>query len=258
MPPPDVHRLGRVIARERGLPSERDWERSEVLEPRPASRVPQLISDGGGLPFSPEVLSGPFQELDTADPAVGALLEALGAGTSPKRPSRLPWRREVEAAPSPPLPRLDEWRSLARTEDEALFGRGRPPRLLTVAVRQDRRRGRWMCVAKSAARPLRATRDGIRASSWRLDPSHEVEAEDRVLRILLTEQTFAGGRKAGGRVLNPDIHVNESELVLTMFVTPQPGFQMKSPNPETPVRIALPDPVSARRLIDGALYDADY
>jgi hypothetical protein len=32
-----------------------------------------------------------------------------------------------------------------------------------------------------------------------------------------------------------------------------PGFQNNTPNPETPVRIALPHPVGPRRLIDGAL-----
>jgi hypothetical protein len=36
-------------------------------------------------------------------------------------------------------------------------------------------------------------------------------------------------------------------------VTPRPGYQSGSRNPETPVRIALPHPVEQRRLIDGAL-----
>jgi len=38
-----------------------------------------------------------------------------------------------------------------------------------------------------------------------------------------------------------------------MFVTPRPGFQWGSNNPETPVRVALGEPVGLRRLIDGAL-----
>ena len=75
-----------------------------------------------------------------------------------------------------------------------------------------------------------------------------------MLRVLVTEQTFAGGQRANGRVLPPDLYVNAEELLLTMFVTPQPGFQTRSPNPETPVRIALPHLVGPRRLIDGALY----
>ena len=54
-------------------------------------------------------------------------------------------------------------------------------------------------------------------------------------------------------MLAPDIHLDADQLVLTLFVTPRPGFQAGSRNPETPVRIALPEPVGLRRLIDGAL-----
>ena len=98
-------------------------------------------------------------------------------------------------------------------------------------------------------------RDGIRASSWRLDPTYEPRPDDTVLRILVTEQTYAGGKRADGRVLDPDLYEGEDELILTMFVTPLEGFLMRSPNPETPVRVALSQPVGNRELIDGALYD---
>jgi hypothetical protein len=38
-----------------------------------------------------------------------------------------------------------------------------------------------------------------------------------------------------------------------VYVKPRPGFQTGSRNPETPVRVALPEPVRGRGLIDGAL-----
>jgi hypothetical protein len=76
------------------------------------------------------------------------------------------------------------------------------------------------------------------------------------LRILVTEQTWAGGNRADDRLLAPDLHVGEEELVLTMFVTPRPGFQIRAPSPETPARVALPCPVGTRRIIDGALFAA--
>jgi hypothetical protein len=239
------------VARAPRLPSERDWERSFVLRPRPAPRDPELISDGGGLPFPPAALAGAPGRLDPEDPAVGALIVQITPRGA--RGSRAPWKRGAVALPAPPS--LEGWRLLARTDDEVLFARGHPPQLLTVALRRDARRRTWTCIGTSAARPLRATRDGIRASSWRLDPTDEVEPEDTVLRVLVTEQTFAGGQRAHGRVLPPDLHVDADGLLLTMFVTPQPGFQSGSPNPETPVRVALPHPVGGRRLIDGALFD---
>jgi len=122
-------------------------------------------------------------------------------------------------------------------------------------VRKDSRRGTWSRADKTAGRPLRATRDRIRASSWRLDPTCELRADDTVLRILVTEQTYAGGKRADGRVLDPDLYEDEQELILTMFVTPLEGFLMRSPNPETPVRVTLSQPVGGRELIDGAVYE---
>jgi hypothetical protein len=222
-----------------------------VLEPRPGPRHPELVSDGGGLPFPLAALSGPPGPLDSEDPAARALLAQLTARAAPKRTFRAPWRRG--GAPPPEPPNLDGWRLLARTDAEVLFARGRPPRLLTVAFRQDARRRTWTYVGSSSARPLRATRDGIRASSWRLDPTRETQLDERVLRVLVTELAFASGQRADGRVLAPDIYIDADEIVLTMFVTPRPGYQTSSPNPETPVRIALPHPVGPRRLFDGAL-----
>ena len=234
-----------------------------LLEPRAAPRQPAMISDGGGLPFPPSALEAAPAALDPQDPAAAALITYLAtrSGANPagaKPPSRAPWRRgaapEPASASAPPVvPGVDGWRLLARTDDEALFGRGLPPQLLTVAVRRDGRRRGWVYAGSSAARPLRAARDGIRASSWRLDPRYEPSPDDEVLRLLLTEQTFSGGQRADSRVLPPDVYSDDNTLVLTMFVTPRPGFQWGSNNPETPVRVALGEPVGLRRLIDGAL-----
>ena len=154
-----------------------------------------------------------------------------------------------------PRASLEGWRELAREEGEVLFARGLPPRMLTAALRQTGRRRVWTFVGSSAAKPLRATREGIRASAWRLDPSSQPPADAHVLRALVTEQAFASGRQARGRVLPPVLYLDADELILTVFVTPAPGYQNGTPNPETPVRIVLPEPIGARRLIDGALVE---
>jgi hypothetical protein len=222
--------LSRLVARGRGVPSARDWQRCAVLEPLPAPRTPEFVSDGACLPFSPRLLERPPEPLDLSDPAVTALAAQLNG-------------------------KLVGWRRLARTDTQAQFGRGLPPKLLTVVVKHDVKRGTWSCVAKRGGRPLRATRDGIRASSWHLDEVVELKPEDTVLRICVTEQTVAGGRRADGRVLAPDLYESEHELVLTMYVKPESGLQIQRPNPETPVRVALPQPIGNRKLIDGALYE---
>lgn len=239
----------RLVARARGVPTERHWERSAVLEPRHAPRVPRLISDAGGLPFEPGALDEPFEPLDPGDAAVEMLVARLEgrAGSSPMR------RREppIDASSS----NLNGWRLITRTDEEALFGRGKPPDLVMIAVKKDARRGTWSRADKTAGRPLRVTRDGIRASSWRLDPSYDMSPDDTVLRILVTEQTYAGGKRADGRVLDPDLYEDDNELVLTMFVKPLEGFLTRSPNPDTPVRVALSKPVGNRKLVDGAVYE---
>ena len=242
--------LTRFVARARGVPTERHWARSVVLQPRYAPRVPELISDAGGPAFPPSALEGPLKALDPRDSAVARLAAQLEGrtGSSWLRRSEAPVERRSSAD-------LDGWRLIARTDKEALFGRGAPPDLEMVAVRKDDRRGTWSLANKTAGRPLRVTRDGIRASSWRLDPTYQLTADDTVLRILVTEQTYAGGKRADQRVLDPDLYEDEHELIMTMFVTPLEGFQMRSRNPETPVRVALPHPVASRELIDGALYE---
>jgi hypothetical protein len=225
---------GRRKDRDRQLPSPRAWERSSLLEPQTAPYPAEFISDGVGIAFPRSALTSTPSPLDAEDPAVAVLLE------------RLPDQ-------NPEL--LKDWRLLASQDGEALFGRGYPPNLVTVAVRQEGRRERWTYVASNLVKTLRATRDGIRASQWRLDPEYEPTPADTVLRVLVTEQAFASGQKADGRVLPPDIHLDAQQLVLTVFVTPRRGYQTGSRAPEAPIRVVLPEPLGSRRLVDGALVE---
>jgi LmbE family N-acetylglucosaminyl deacetylase len=225
--------------------------------PRLVSAEPELISDGGGLPFPPAALSDQTQSLDVDDPAVAALVAQL-AGERPRL--RLPWSRkspepDPQTANQEAAAALSSWRQLARTEDEALFGRGRPPHLLTVSIVRDPRRDRWRVTAISRGKGLRAACASARASSWRVDPNFEPVATDTELRILVTEQRRSGGKRAEGRLLEPELYIGEQELILTMFVSPLPVVAIQGANPETPVRIQLPEPVGERAVLDGALYE---
>jgi hypothetical protein len=225
---------GRHKERERSLPSDRAWRRSARLEPLLAPYPAEMISDGVGMPFPRVALSAAGERLDPEDPSVAALLERL---------------------PGQDLSALKNWRLLASSDGEALFGRGYPPDLVTVAVRQEGRRERWTYVASNAVETLRAAREGIRASSWRLDPEYEPSPEDTELRVLVTEQAFASGQRADSRVLPPDLHIDSEQVVLTMFVTPRRGYQTGSRAPEAPIRVVLPEPLGSRRLVDGAIVE---
>jgi hypothetical protein len=227
-----------------GFPSERDWENSTLLTPQPGGYDPELVSDGGGLPFSPSVFDSPGGRLDEDDPAVQALVAMLA-------------RQKAPVGGAPPTG-LSGWRLLARTEQEVLFGHGLPPALLTVVMRREGRRQGWMSHTVTKEATLRSVRDGVRASGWRPDPKREPEPGDTFLRVLITEQTRAGGKRADDRLLAPDLHVAPDELVLTTYVTPRDGFQMAAANPETPARILLPEPLGDRDVIDGAVFDPSF
>jgi len=210
-----------------------------VLDAEPSPRLPELVSDGAGLPFPPAALAPGAPPLDELEPAAAALLAHL---------RQLAQRGPRGSAP----PTLAGWRTLARADGEALFGIGAPEQLVTVSMRLDPRRQSWSAVSASQGRPPRAVREGIRASAWRADPEQPAGPADTVLRVLVTEQTFAGGQLARGRILPPEVFLGDDELVMRIFVRPRPGYQAGSRNPETPVRVALPEPLGSRRLIDGA------
>ncbi len=225
-------------------PKESSWDAAETLIPIASSELPPLVSDGAGLPFAPELVSERGAPLSSDDPPVKALLEQL------KRSSRRYGDRLDEETAL-----LSGWRQLAREENEVLYAGGQPPELLTVVVRRDSRRGRWSMVTMARGATLRAARERIRASSFRLDPIHEPSPRDTTLHLLVTEQTHSSGRLAHGRMLPPDLHLSDDAIVLRLFIRPIEGFQNKTvKNHETPVLVELPEPLGEREVRDGAVF----
>ena len=229
-------------------------ETARTLVPTLTPREPTLISDGGGLPFEPAATDAEFVPLDPRQPPVRALIEQINLGRQQARKPRM-FRRATPLAPMDDAQKLAGWRALASTDEEVLYAKGRPPQLLTVAVRRGRKE-RWSVAGVSNSRPLRAARDGVRASSWRLDPDFEITPEQTDLHVLLTEQTQASGSLASERLLAPELYIGPDELVLRLYVQPLDGYVGRSRKHETPVVISLPEAVGERVVIDGALYEA--
>jgi hypothetical protein len=238
---------------DRKPPAPEAWARAPRLIAQASTPQPGLISDGGGLPFSPERPFEPFAPLDPREPPVAALLVQIDRGRQQAQPTRL-LRPKSKPPPIETAEKLSGWRELARAEDEVLYARGRPPHLLTVAVRRGRM-GRWAPLGASNSRPLRAIRDGVRASSWRLDPTFSLSPELTALHVLVTEQTMASGTPVEDRLLTPDLHLGSDRAVLRVYVQPLEGYIGRTSRHETPVIVALPEPLGARQVIDGALYE---
>ena len=226
-----------------------------ILVPVSGPAEPELISDGGGLPFPPGRIFEAGLPIEPEDPAVAALIVQIDRGRQQAQPTRL-FRPRARPTPMEVSEKLSGWRELARSADEALFGRGRPPQLLTVAVRRGRRE-RWEPAGASNSRPLRAVRDGIRASSWRLDPDSTPGPEDEELRILVTELTMASGTPAVERLLEPEIHLDDSRVLLRLYVKPLEGYVGRAAKQETPVIVRLPEPLGERLPVDGAVFEPE-
>ncbi len=237
--------------REPKATTERGWARADTVSPLLTRRLPTEISDGSGLGFAPEVLGAEFDPLDPEDPAVKILLQQIEHSAFGPQ-VRVPWRTE-RRSPAELAVVLDGWRVLASREDLRLFGKGVPPALITVGVKRERGK-RWGISGVSPARQLRASRGGIRASSFRVDPENPPRPEDTVLALLVTEQTRAGGRLAYGRFQAPDLYLDAQEALLRCYITPLQGWQGGTRPWETPVRVTLPEPLGERQVVDGAIY----
>jgi hypothetical protein len=225
---------------------------SPLLTPVLTPREPALISDGGGLPFAPEAPLADFEPLDPNEPAVQALIAQIDLGRK-QAAKRGFLRRSVPLPPLEAAHKLAGWRVLAAAENELLYAKGRPPQLLTVAVKRAPRE-KWLAVGVSNSRPLRSSRDGVRASSWRLDPDFEVSPDQTELHLFVTEQTQATGRPAEDRMLPPDLYIGDDELVLRLYIKGIEGYVGRTRRYETAVTVALPEPLGERAVVDGALY----
>jgi hypothetical protein len=231
--------------------SAKDWAKADRVTPQLTERLPSEISDGGGLGFDPQIFATPAAPLDPEDPAVRILIRQLDVVANGPQVT-LPWKADPRSREELAT-LLEEWRLLAETEERRLFGKGAPPRLVTVGVKRERR-NRWAITAVSPGRELRASRDSLRASSFRLDPDTPLSPEDTVLRLLVVERTRSGGRLAFGRFQPPDLYVGEDELLLRCFITPLEGWQAGTRPWETPLLVELPEPVGERQVTDGAVY----
>ena len=98
-------------------------------------------------------------------------------------------------------------------------------------------------------------RDGVRASSWRLDPDSTPGPEARELRILVTELTMASGTPAVERLLDPEIHLDDERALLRLYIKPIEGYVGRAAKQETPVIVRLPEPLGPREPVDGAVLD---
>ncbi len=76
------------------------------------------------------------------------------------------------------------------------------------------------------------------------------------LRCLVTETACASGRPADGRILDPWVAVDETQVLVVFAVRAGTGAQTCQGNPSSRVRVDLGEPLGERQLLDGGRFPA--
>lgn len=196
---------------------------------------PRLLSCGGGLPFSPDVLSAPPLGED-GHPAVSAVRQSLRDGEL---------SRELDFLR---LPANVDLRLLSESDREATFAIGDTRKDFPTAT-FELEDGLWDLGPSGFPCQLRGWVNGRAASPWALEGP--LDRTSRRVSALVTERACAGGNSAEGRIDEPHIEWGERTVIVTITVRPLAGNSTCPSNPPTPFTFELPAPLGERTLLDG-------
>lgn len=88
-------------------------------------------------------------------------------------------------------------------------------------------------------------------ATWALPEGFTIGAETTKFLALVTERACASGRSSEGRIVGPEIEVDDTSVTVTFEVRPLPGDQECPGNPATMVEVELDEPLGHRTLLDG-------
>jgi hypothetical protein len=88
-------------------------------------------------------------------------------------------------------------------------------------------------------------------ATWALPEGFTIGAETTEFLALVTERACASGQTSEGRIVGPEIEVDDSSVVVTFGVRPLSGAQACPGNPATMVEVELDEPLGHRTLLDG-------
>ena len=209
--------------------------------------VSRPLSCGGSTEFDRSALDRP--PVPAGDPDLAVVLARYFMAVSPV------WSGE----PTEPL------HVLARTDTHVTFGVGGLPDLdaavptgtIPALLELEWRDGTWRFDGASFPCRLHTVIDGLRPSSWRLDPAFPPPGPDTTeLHLLVTEINCASGTPATGRIRPPALDWTDDALLVGITVTYRGGDQTCQGNPETPFTFELGAPLGARTLYDSGPYPA--
>src|SRR5262249_18398731 len=140
----------------------------------------------------------------------------------------------------------EHWRLAYQTEDTASYVAEVPSEgWVYASVRFAD--NEWGPAGMGDCRPSMAFPDGLGPASWALDPSSQAPSADSTeLHILVWEMACSGGSPTTGRMAPPIVTYSDSNLVMTIGVTPVGGPAGCPLPPGTPAMVVLPQPPGGR------------
>lgn len=149
----------------------------------------------------------------------------------------------------------DDWRILHETGATMLLVHHDPAVGGVSFMSLEMRSGAWRWTGGSSGGPcpLETTLpEGLGRVEWRLDPAGGgLGPATTSVAVLATERDCASGRPMGDRLLDPEIVMTDTQVLITFAVQPLPGGQNCPSNPEQAVLVELPEPLGERELVDG-------
>ena len=91
-----------------------------------------------------------------------------------------------------------------------------------------------------------------RADLW-LDPARLPSANDRSVRLLISEQACSSGRSPAGRILAPQIAYRLDAVLVVVTIHRLTGGQDCQGGDPTPYSLQMNQPIGSRQLFDASL-----
>lgn len=166
------------------------------------------------------------------DPAAAALREHLASGI------------ETEFLPAA------GWIEAVRTDSRVLFIAPSEGGLARVDMQIEG--GQWRASGWGGCSLRPEIPLGMNIATFRVAPGETLTPETTDVDVLVTELACNSGEDARGRVQEPAVIRSADSVTVIFTVVARPGGHECPSNPATPFRLALPEPLGDRVLLDGS------
>lgn len=213
------------------------------------AQVPALVAQGAARPgFTRAICDTGAFPITAFDNRTGAQFANDGAARKLRKLIRDPASDPYIEGRVP----KHGWRVLKQGHRHAMFGTGDERRISPMTLKKTQADGWSFDSLDYGCRP-RVTKHGLRAETWRLDPSTPGPGQTSTdLTLLVSERNCNSGDPPDlDRILAPRIDYGRNAVSVTYFVEPPDGAQTCPTAPPARVDLELAQQLGDRVLEDG-------